>query len=212
MHALLATRRAFHSFGKSSMLRYIWKPEFSECSLGCTAERVSDLCVCPSCILVPERCSSAFRNIVFYRRKTQASGFEWGQDPRTTCKNICHSVFCLSWHLSWEVLLLEAKCRLREGYILFGEQPKSTAWNVKYIYFIHSNAFLSIPLGEHLCILVLLVQILKENTSYFGCLPTLMWTSFDTFMVNSKVLHPSPFAQVKTYFSENIVYRAHKHF
>lgn len=28
-----------------------------------------------------------------------------------------------------------------ESYILFGEQPKRTTWNVKYIYFIPSNAF-----------------------------------------------------------------------
>lgn len=33
------------------------------------------------------RCSAAvFSSIVFYSRKTQASGFESDQDPRTTCK------------------------------------------------------------------------------------------------------------------------------
>lgn len=163
-----------------------------------------------------ESCSATvFSSIVFYRRKTQASGFEWDQDPRATCKNIYHSVWCLPWHLPWVVILPEAKCKLRESCMLFGDQPKRTVWNVKYIYFIHSNALFKHTFRQTFVHLHFTSTNIHRKYVFFWLLAHTDWNTIRNILTldSFQGLPPSYFYTAENmYFSVNIVYRTQKHF
>lgn len=163
-----------------------------------------------------ESCSATvFSSIVFYRRKTQASGFEWDQDPRATCKNIFHSVWCLSWHLPSVVIWLEAKCKLREGCMLFGDQPKRTVWNVKYIYFIHSNALFKHTFRQTFVHLHFTSTNIHRKYVFFWLLAHTDWNTIRNILTLDSFQGFPPFyfyTAENTYFSVNIVYRTQKRF